>query len=201
MVANILSTLSVLATLATAWAAYYIYQKNRKDTRREAAAVLLSEIRSVVRALPAIKVDFQRNNNLVERRYLLENSSWEKYRYVMLSQLGFEQWDALKGFFEAVALYDNAVAINDGYFDANTQQIWINLHKYYLKVLERAGGVITDSTSQELVAFTDTYVTNMYKHVGYEPHKPVSMADSALDAIDENMLVSTVGEKLIQLAK
>jgi hypothetical protein len=129
----------------------------------------------------------------VERRYLLEHSSWKKYRYVMLSQLSFEQWDALKGFFEAVA-------INDGYFDANTQQIWINLHRHYLKVLEKAGGVLDGVTTQELRAFTEAYISNTYETVGYEPQKSVKMATTALDAIDENILVSGVGERLIQLA-
>lgn len=202
MLADILSTLLVLATLATAWAAYYIYTKNKKDTQREAAAVLLSELRSVVRALPAVKADFRRNDILVERRYLLEYSSWNKYKYVVLSLLSFEQWDALRGFFEGVALYDKAILINDSYFDANTQQVWVSLHKHYLKVIEDLkDGKMTDGDSKKLIDFTNTYVNNTYKHVGYNPRKPIQMATEALDEIDENILVSSVGEKLIELAK
>lgn len=202
MIADILSALLVFVTLATGWIAYFIYQKRVKDTKREAAAVLLSEVRSVVRSLPAIKTDFKRDDSLVERRYLLENSSWKKYRYIMLSQLSFEQWDALKGFFESVALYDHSISINDSYFDANTQQIWVSLHKHYLKKLEELkDNKIPEELSKQLVDFTNMYVSNTLKHAGYSPRKPINMASAALDAIDENLLVSSVGEMLIKLAK
>lgn len=198
-----------LVTLFLGWSAYSIYSKGKLDKKREAATVIYSELSLVVQALPAIKADFNRIESLVEGRYLLKKSSWNKYRYILLPTLSIDQWSALRGFFASVTQYDDAVRINDGYFDNNAEQIWISLHKHYLKVLEdepipgtlNIPASLTPSTSEKIKYFTDLYIRNVVDHAGYSPLRPINMARQALDNIDENILVSSVGTKLDEIAR
>ena len=200
----------VIAVIAAAAAVTTIilYNKNKRDRCRQAATVLLSEMRQVVNLLGIIKNDFNKNNFLVERRYLLGKSSWDEYKYIILTKISFEQWDSLNRFFEAVKLYDKAVSISDGFFKNSSDQVWINLYKHYLKVLEEEtslkteNGVfkIDDNTSCDLIKFRDFYINNAVKYTFYNPMLPINMAKEALEDIDGNIITSSVGERIVKLA-
>lgn len=199
-----------IVTFLVGLSAYRIYAKQKSDKIREAATVVLSEVRSVVQSVPTIKEDFARKKLLEERRHLLLASSWHKYRYIILPALSIEQWSSLKSFYENVSTYDEAIKINDSYFDQNTAQIWIGLHKFFLKVLEEPETlkkIVPPSTSlphdisEGLKLFRQIYIQNTVDNNWYSPQKPINMAREALDNIDENILVSSVGTELIKLAE
>lgn len=205
---TIVNTIIALTALSAAITTITIYQSNKKDKWQEGATILLSEIRQVINLLMIVRADFNKNGFLVERRYLLEETSWDKYKYIILPKITFEQWNSLKSFFEAVKLYDKAITINDGYFEKNANQIWISLHRHYLKVLEKNLDVkldekvakLKDVYAKELPMFRDFYISNTERYVGYSPILPINMAKEALESIDENILTSSTGEELIKLA-
>jgi hypothetical protein len=122
-----------------------------------------------------------------------------------------DQWSALDSFFSDVGKYDKAIEINDSYFDSNSKEVWVNLHKHYLKTLEnyelpdpilnpQEPEPLSREISARIQYFTNLYVNNVVNHAAYLPRRGINMAKDALTNIDPNILVSTAGERLSQLA-
>jgi len=200
-----------LVTFIVGLSAYRIYAKRRADRLREAATVVLSEIKTVVSKIRTIRQDFDRDGYLIESRFLLKSQNWDKYKYVLLPALTLDQWSALESFFGDVAKYDKAIEINDSYFDSNSKEIWISIHKHYLKMLEshnlpetidnpQTPQPLPHALSSKIQYFTNLYINNSIHHVAYVPLRGINMAKDALANIDANILVSISGERLTKLA-
>jgi len=197
-----------LVTFVVGFTALLVYLKQRRDRQREAATTLLSELQTAVTLIPQIKSNFTSQVSIQEGNYILNGGSWNTYKYLVLRVLKPEQWAALDTFYRNVQLYDNAVHENDKYFDNNASQVWVCLHKHYLKIVEefhkshptRTTLKATDKESGELKIFNKLYVDNAPWHTSYYPAKTINMVKKAFDNLDTNILTSSVGERLNEIA-
>ena len=203
-------------TLVVGFTAYFVYKKQKRDEKKDAATILLAEIKSSTAILPGLIARFKKNKVLEEGLVLLPSESWSKYKYLFVNDLKAEEWSAVDNYYEKCLAYDAALIEKQSYFTQNTGQIWVSIHKNYsamlqeyfkqnpdLEVRQEERGNIVDidlEIAQRISAYTDTYIANANALAGYDPIKPTNDAERALEGINHELLLSSVGSSLERLA-
>lgn len=204
------------ATLIVGFAAYFLYKKQKRDEKKDAATILLAEIRNATAILPGVKSRFKKNGALEEGTVLLPGESWGKYKYLFVNDLKSEEWRAVDAFYKNCLTYDEALIEKQSFFAQNTGQIWVSIHKNYhdtlqqhfidnpsLEISQESRGNIVEipqALSERISAFTDTYIANSTQLAGYDPIKPNTDAERALQEINDNILLSSVSGSLERIA-
>lgn len=199
-------------TLLVGYAAYFLYKRQKRDEKKDAATILLAEIRGATAILPGLASRFKQSKNLEEGLVLLPSESWSKYKYLFVNDLEAEEWRALDAFYANCLAYDCAVTEKQSYFAQNTGQIWVSIHKHYYEELheyfennpdlpvtltDRGKLVEIDPVIAERInAFTDTYIANSIQLAGYDPIKPTNDAERALTSLNQDLLLSSLGTRL-----
>lgn len=138
---------------------------------------------------------------------LLPSESWSKYKYLFVNDFKPEEWAAIDSFYKYCLEYDAAEDENKSYFAQNVAQIWTKLHDHYYAELEKwhednpEAEVIDEDTSERIARFSSLYISNAGKHTYYQPGKPLGDATNALENINKDILLSSVGSKLGALAR
>jgi hypothetical protein len=60
---------------------------------------------------------------------------------------------------------------------------------------------ISASLSKKLNDFRDFYISNLFPHISYRPQKPFNDALKAANAINPDLLLTTVGTSLTAIAQ
>ncbi len=196
-----------LTTITVAAIALYIYKRQRKDELRDAATIILSEIKNSTGLLRGIKERFNPDpaSAVLENNIVLEQESWSKYKFMFINLLEQEEWDAVNNFYKHTRLYDDAVRLNGSFFNANIRQTWVSLHSYYLNKLKSftesdlSAKDISEELKKDVATFRDLYINNQYS-VNYYPLKPINDAKYALDNLNLELSTSSVFVRLRKLA-
>lgn len=203
-------------TLVVGFTAYFIYKKQKRDEKKDAATILLAEIKSATAILPGLVARFDDRRTIESGLILLPSESWSKYKYLFVNDLKAEEWQAVDKFYKNCLDYDKALAEQQSYFAQNTGQVWVSIHKNYHDMLQKyfddnpdiditaepRGDIveINPDVAQRISAFTDTYIANTSRLASYDPLKPINDAERALKNINQNLLLSSVGSSLERLA-
>jgi len=198
-----------LITLTVGLVALYLYRKQKRDERQDAATVLLAEIKSAVSRLPDLTKRFKANQmgTLAENTLLMPSESWSKFKYLFLNDLKDEEWEGLNEFYKNAINYDDAVREYQTYFLNNMSENWVSIHKNYYETMRdffRKHPTATDinkNTEDKVLNFTNKYISNAYSLAGYIPQKPLTDAETALDNIDRTIVISSVGTHLGAISK
>lgn len=203
-------------TLTVGFVAYFLYKKQKRDEKKDAATILLAEIKNAAALLPGIKTRFNPNTGIEEGTVLLPSESWTKYKYLFVNDLKAEEWRAVDTFYKNCLAYDAALVEKLSYFAQNSRQIWVSIHQNYHDMLkdyfsqnpeleitqENRGNIIEIplELADRISAFTDTYIANTSRLAGYNPSKPNLDAERALKEINDDLLLSSVGSRLEDIA-
>lgn len=206
-----------LITLAVGTVAFSIYKKQQRDTKRDAANVILLEMESAEQQLQIITQN-QSANSLAENIYLMKNSSWDKYRYHFVRDFDRNEWDKITDFYNKCIQYDAAVSYNNSYFAGNvdmTQMHLLRIQADYANDYAREDAAATDQIEKDAAreayekkkqTFINAYgvvqsADNFDSPYFYNPQKPVIEAKQVLDTIETNLSLTSVGIKLKKMAK
>ena len=205
-----------LATLVVGTTAFFIYRKQKRDAKRDAANVILLEVESAEQQLQIITQN-QAPGSLAENIFLMKNSSWEKYRYFFVRDFDRNEWDKITDFYNKCLQYDAAVAYNSNYFGSNVEKaqshilrILANYADTYIEDVEKATTQTSKAKLREAYEAKKTNFLNAYGVIQnddnftapyfYNPQKPVIEAKSVLDTIETNISLTSVGIKLKRMA-
>jgi hypothetical protein len=210
-----------LITLAVGSLAIYMYKKQQSDGKKDAANILLLEIKNAESQLMQAKEIILRDVIIPESIFSMKTSSWSKYGYLFIRDLTDEEWRLINNFYEKCRQYDEVVEYNNNFFKKNEEQMRINLQQavadYTKKMLEKVGEAfeINDEKERneknqetlkeykELVSgFYDTFMselTSANSKYSYNPQKPFHDAEVLISTIRLDLSTSTVGIKLEQI--
>ncbi|HEU5121231.1 MAG TPA: hypothetical protein VFT59_00150, partial [Candidatus Saccharimonadales bacterium] len=118
-----------LITLAVGSFAFLIYQKRQKDTKKDAANILLLEIKNAEAQLAQAKEIILRDKIVPESIFAMKTASWSKYGYLFIRDLTDEEWRLINNFYEKCRQYDEVVEYSNTFFKKNEEQIRVNLHQ------------------------------------------------------------------------
>lgn len=82
-----------------------LYIKQKRDYKKDAANIILMEVRNAESSIANIKstrfIDYN--------KLLLSNNSWAKYSYLFIKDLDRDEWDVINNFFNQCKLYDESI--------------------------------------------------------------------------------------------
>ena len=193
-----------LVTFLAGTAAFIIYIKQKWDSKKDAANIILLEIQNAERILGQVGEGVRTGQ--LQNKFLIPTESWNKYKYLFVRDFDRDEWDNINGFYNNCQLYDEAIAYNNSFFQKNEEQIRINITRTtaeYLKTYLENGDTSSDEEIQKLDAkigqFQKTFLSK--SSVFYSPVKPLQDAKIVFENISKNISQTSIGLKLKKLAK
>ena len=202
-----------LVTLAVGAFAFgvYIWQKN--DQKKDAANIILLEIKNAERSIKRIKDSLLRET-LAPDIFLMPSESWTKYKYLFVRDFDRDEWDAITEFYNKCLLIDDNVKYNNSAFwsdteeiRANKQRILANYAKNCADELDKLSKNDTEKNIEIIENFKKT--TELFDQIfmerqvkfGYNPQKPIIDAKLYITGLAENLTLTAIGTKLKTIAK
>jgi len=206
-----------LVTLLVGSVAIYIYKKQQKDTKRNAANTVLLEIANAEQIIESAKLKISETRRagrtqIPEHHYVLPTESWSKYKSLLSKDFTKEQWDRISKFYNDCQLFDETVAYNDNMFINDTVEIRKNVHQGIYKYAAEYAEKITEekdpSKKEDIInefkdkknALSLILTSSEYMYI-YSPSKPVNDIELLIDTIETSISISDVGQKLRKIVK
>jgi hypothetical protein len=198
---------TAIATLIIGYAAYGVYKRQKRDTKRDAANIVLLEIEGAEQQMQKI-TDASPGNPVQPKIYLMKSASWDKLRYLFIRDLDRNEWDKVTDFYNKCREFDQAVDYQASLFEKNVRELRKNeqkvLAKYAEECIEKMRGKSLDEKvkiEQEYLErrkqFIALYGNNDQDHLYLNyPIQPVNIAKAVLDGIEPSLSLSSVGIKL-----
>ena len=203
-----------IVTFVVGFVALFIYQKQKRDQKKDAANILIIEIEGAERQLQTLK-EGGTPKTLKEGQYLMPSSSWSKYRHLFARDFTSREWDILTNFYNRCQEFDEAVRYNATFFrqDVEAYRTSINrvLAEAALEVAKDAEADKEDDHQKTLEAADKKYLDRIARTIKlymepknlytYDPQKPINDAVAALSSMESTISTSTIGVKLRKIAK
>lgn len=207
---------TALVTLLVGSVAIFLYIKGKSDEKRDAASIILLEIKGAERKIKGAK-NLEATNE-EDFTPLIKEESWTKYKYLFVKEFDRDEWDSLNDFYEKCALYDEAITNGSQSFPKNEEQIRINAHRISadylssaLDSLNRAKSAeeknkIVEDAKTKAEAFEELYLvnnegSNFISRPLYTPRKYAQDRIRFANLIDSDISSKPVGQKLKKIAK
>lgn len=104
----ILQILGPIITAIVGFFAFVIYKKQKNDYKRDAASILLMEIRYAEHLIDLYKNIGIRMDFYIDQ--LLPTNSWNRYNYLFIKRLDRDEIDLINNFYNSCSLIDKAFA-------------------------------------------------------------------------------------------
>jgi hypothetical protein len=193
-----------LITLLAGSLAGYIYWRQKRDQKKDAANIILLEIKNAERALKTIKQNLSLNF-LATDIIVMQADSWSKYKYLFVRDFDRDEWDMLTDFYGKCALLDEAIRYNNASFWSDVEQIRVNKQriladfvKDYIKIKNTKKELADFNKITKL--FDETYMKRQ-DTFGYSPQKPINDAMLYIDGMSMHVSQTSVGLKLKKISK
>jgi hypothetical protein len=201
-----------LVTLAVGSVAFIIYGFGKRDKKRDAAKVLLLEVRSAQRRLKKIKKDLQENNKLSSDSMVMPSNSWVTNRHMFINDFDAEEWDEISEFYDNCNIIDKLIEYQNSFFWNDVEAIRENKHRMFAdfakKIFDetvekaKAGNKVSaEDAIKEAQDMVDAY-NNMYEKTFrlYAPEAVLTDANKYVDRISLNISQTAIGAKLKKLS-
>jgi len=108
--------------------ALFVYQKQKRDHKKDAANILIIEIESAERQLQAIQ-EGAAPKTLKENQFLMPSASWATYRHLFARDFSLREWDIVTDFYNRCKQFDEAVQYNSTFFRHDVEAYRISLNQ------------------------------------------------------------------------
>lgn len=200
-----------IATLLVGSYAFTLYKKQKEDIKRDAANIISLEIQNAEKVLKLAQRSLEKDlPTLPSDVITMPTESWNKNKYLFVSDFDSNQWEAISNFYSTCMLFDEAVRTNASYFQKNEEQIRVNIQKNtseltkeYIKKIDSAATEADKAKFRAELRAKSGEQMNLYLSAVYEytPKKPVDDAKLALDTIKLNISLPGAISKLKELVK
>lgn len=187
-------------TIVVGTIALVVYWIQKRDSKREAANIILLEIRAAERKLVEIKKSLK-NEILPNDLRLMPTENWSKFSFLFIRDFDRDEWDSLVSFYNNCQLIDETIKYNNDSFWNDVEQIRSNKQRLLADFAYKAA--LDKNARKEFDDVTDLidglYMSKQGKF-GYTPQKTLNDAKKHVDEIAPRISQSTIGLKLKKLA-
>lgn len=206
-----IALLTPVATLFVGFYALILYNRQKRDTKKDAANIILLEIQYAETVLNTAQRTLEDTvQTLPSDVITMPNENWSKYKYLFVNDFSASEWEAITNFYNRCQLFDEAVRTNSSYFQKNEEQIRINIQrrtadltKQYMNRINNAKRVgEKEKLRSELQTKVTEYI-NLYLSINaqYYPQKSTNDAKLSLNMLKLNISLPGALSKLEALAK
>lgn len=203
-----------VVTLIVGFVAFFIYKKQKRDLKKDAANILIIEIEGAERQLQTLK-EAGTPKTLKEGMFLMPSSSWSKYRHLFARDFTNREWDILTNFYNRCHGFDDAVKYNGSFFRQDVEAYRTSINRVLAQAsLDVVYEMDKDTEKDEAKKFENAntkYLERISKAIklymepqnlyAYDPQKPLNNAVAALGSLESTISTGTIGVKLRKIAK
>jgi hypothetical protein len=118
-----------LVTFIVGLVVLVVYRKQQLDIKKNAATIILLEIKNAESKLALVKDAILNDDELPETTLGMKSSGWEEYRHLFAKDFADNEWDWINTFYEKCTLYDEAVERSKSYSKEKQSLVKRSLHK------------------------------------------------------------------------
>jgi hypothetical protein len=193
-----LNLFSGLATLVTGSVAIIIYFFQKRDTKIQAARVLLTEIRIAEERIDQIR-DILEGNSSVDLPSIFPTKNWKNYSHLFISNFDQDELKLINSFYDYGEIIEEFAKRNNNYFWISTEERAKIVARELAKNINKSFGK-TDP---------DKLVLNKrdYLNTGLDAHNRIYFPKKTLEGISDYLLkipkitTSSCGSKLKKIAR
>jgi hypothetical protein len=215
------ASLSIVTLLSVA-VVFIIYFLRRRDYKRDAANIILLELKNSVERLNEARKTYKNGQaqnppyiSFPDRLRLMPTASWTKYKYLFVRSLEPEQWRMISDYYDNCHEFDAALEHRDSAFNLNEEKIRVGIQQNIseiamatakkLKPNPNADPAIraeNEKLENEAKVLCDEATRlNITKLVYiYNPDKSFRDAKYYFDLLPENVVETPTGQKIKRLA-
>ena len=192
------SIFSGLATLVTGSVAIWIYFYQKKDRKKQAARVLLTEIRIAEERIGQIR-DKIINNSTMDLPSVFTTDNWSKYAHLFISDFDQDELKLINSFYDYGQVIEDFAKRNNNYF-------WLVTEERARVSVLKVADFITESYGMNNA---DIEVKNKKKYleIGFDEYNSMYSPQKTLNGIKDylpkvpQITASSCGMKLKRIAK
>ena len=173
-----------------------------------ATAVLL-EIQQAEKSVAILKKNMRRGYLNVDFK-ILQNDTWNKYKYLFAKVLDVDEMTAISDFYANAKILDESIEYEKKCFNEDVEQIRINRQRVFTDFMRETvefiskgdtdGGKAISELQNKMNLFDNIYMNQPLQYSRYNPQKILDDAKQSLDNFS-NLSTTTVGQKLKKLSK
>lgn len=203
------SLFQTLITLFVGLFAIWIYYRQKRDYKSDAANSILLEIQNAERVISRVR-ESVRTGRLDTDITVMRSDSWGKYSYLFSRDFDRDEWDSITDFYNKSKLLDEAIRFNNTFFTNDVEQIRANRQKilaeYAKKLIDDAESSappnpdeVLNKFNQKLEVFDQLYMEKQNQFM-YNPQKPINDAKIYIEDL-KSLTTTSVGQKLKKLSR
>lgn len=186
-----------LATIITGAVAIFIYLKQRRDFKIQAARVLLLEVRTAEDRIDQVK-DKVESGNTTDLPSIFPTKSWKTYSHLFVSDFDQDELKLLSAFYDYGELVEDFAKRNNDFFWVTTEErarvVQQKLAELVIHSKTNTPQVDLNLLKQELL---DVFASDPYS---YAPQKTINAIKTYLQKV-QKITTTSAGVKLKDLAK
>ncbi len=202
---------NAVATILVGLYAFSLYKKQKNDSKKDAANIILLEVQNAEKVLKLAQRFLDKP--IAELPYdtiTMPTESWCENKYLFVADFDKNQWEAISNFYSVCQLFDESVRTNASYFQKNEEQVRVNIQKRSAELTkdynEKIDKAKTPEDKLKLRTELRTKIdeaTALYLDAvtTYNPKKPIDDAKQCVEVIKLNISLSSAINKLKELAK
>lgn len=195
-----------IVTLFVGLIAYLLYQKQKKDKKRDIANAIIAEVQYVEKAIDRVK-DYVRDTEKSDISIqIIQQNSWATYKHMFSSDFDKDEWKLISEFFNNSFLLDRTLEQSNAVFESNATQIRSNLQRGLADLVEHAVVNMNQENLEENLRLLNErlgYFSSIYEdkknNFTYTPLKHLNDTRKILEDI-QPVSTSTAGAKLKKIA-
>ncbi len=195
-----------LITLTAGLIAWFIYGKQRRDTKRDIANSILSETQYAEKSVERVRNYIRDTGQADINIKILQLNSWARHKHLFSSDFDEDEWGAINNFYANAVLLDDTLKQSNLVFESNAEHIRSNMQRAITDLLEVvAVNTKPETIEQDLKQLKDraeffaTVYEDYKKDFTFTPVKYLEDTKRILEDI-QSVSTSTAGETLKKLA-
>ena len=201
--------LQTLIELLVGGLALLVYKWQKKDRVKSVATAVLLEIQQAEKSVAILKKNMRRGYLNVDFK-ILQNDTWNKYKYLFAKVLDVDEMTAISDFYANAKILDESIEYEKKCFNEDVEQIRINRQRVFTDFMRETvefiskgdtdGGKAISELQNKMNLFDNIYMNQPLQYSRYNPQKILDDAKQSLDNFS-NLSTTTVGQKLKKLSK
>ncbi len=180
-----------IATVLAAIVALVVYCLHRKDEKKKASIILLSEIRDAEQAIK----DLQITNTVSDFTSVLNENHWKGYQYLFATSLDSDEVELVKNFYKSCEVIEKQLSLIKGYLPLTLQHKALISQEKLIELADRTSTV--DEFNIEKTRILDrTFWPNQEI---FTPYGPQTKLFSYINKV-QFVISSSAGTKLKKIA-
>lgn len=196
-----------LVTLIAGLTAWFVYQRQRNDKKRDIANSILSDIQYAEKAVDRVRNYIRDTDKSDVSVQIIQQNSWVTHKHLFSSDFDEDEWNAINNFYSNALLLDGTLKQSNAVFESNAAQIRANMQRVVADLTEiTVINMTADNLEQSLKSLNEklSYFNNIYEdkknEFTFTPMKYLNDAKRILEDI-KPISTSTAGDRLKKLAR